>query len=73
MPASQADFDKLVAAARDLLKTASPVSQQRWAAHAGIPEPAVRELFGDDARRQALERAVGCHWTCAEGGYFLVK
>jgi hypothetical protein len=73
MPASQAEFDKLVAAARDLLKTASPISQHRWAAHAGIPETTVRELFGDDARRQALERAVGAHWTRAEGGYFLVK
>ena len=73
MPASQADFDKLVAAARDLLKTASPVSQQRWAAQAGVAEASVRELFADEGRRAALERAVGAHWTRAEGGYFLVK
>lgn len=73
MPASQAEFDKLVTAARDLLKTASPVSQHRWAANAGIAETTVRELFGDDARHAALERAVGAHWTRAEGGYFLVK
>lgn len=71
MPASQADFDKLVVAARELLRGGSPISQHRWAAHAGVSERTARELFADAARRDALERAVGAHWTRAEGAYFL--
>ena len=73
MPASSADFDKLVLAARELLASATMVSQLRWAAKAGVPEPTVRELFGDAARKEALQRVTGARWVHAEGGYFLIK
>ena len=72
MPTSQADFDKLVQAAKELLASGTMVSFGRWASKAGVAEAAVRDLF-DDPRRSALERAAGGRLVRAEGGLFLVK
>jgi hypothetical protein len=71
--ASQADFDRLVQAARDLLGGGSMISLGRLATRSGLGEPTLRELFDDAPRHAALERAVSARWIRAEGGLFLVK
>jgi hypothetical protein len=70
---SQADFDKLVQAARELLGGGSMISLGRLAARSGLGEATLRELFDDAPRHAALERAVSARWIRAEGGLFLVK
>lgn len=74
MPASQADLDRLIQAARDLLATGgSTISLGRLSARSGLAEGTLKELFEDAARHAALERAVSARWIRAEGGLFLVR
>jgi conjugal transfer/entry exclusion protein len=73
VPASQAEFDRLVQAGKQLLQSGSMVSLARCAATAGISEDAAKELYADETRRAAFERAVGARWSRAEGGHFLVR
>ena len=73
MAASQAEFDRLVQAARELLAGGSLVSLGRLASKSGLDEAALKELFEDAPRHAALERAIAARWVRAEGGLFLVK
>lgn len=71
--ATQADLDRLIQAARELLGGGSMISLGRLAGKSGLTEATLKELFDDAPRHAALERAVSARWVRAEGGLFLVK
>jgi len=73
MAATQADLDRAIQAARELLAGGSTISLGRLASKSGLAEPTLRDLFDDAPRHAALERAVAARWVRAEGGIFLVK
>jgi hypothetical protein len=71
--ASQADLDRTIQAARDLLAGGSMISLGRLASKSGLGEAALKQLFDDAAARAAVERAAAARWVQAEGGIFLVR
>jgi hypothetical protein len=73
MAASQADLDRAVQAARELLGGGGMISLGRLATRSGLAEATLKELFDDPARHAALERAAAARWVRAEGGIFLVR
>ncbi len=68
------EFEKIVAAGRDLLAGSGLVPLQKWAARSGIASGVIREHYlGDPQRRLALEKALNAKCVDAEGGCFLIK
>lgn len=68
------EFEKIVAAGRDLLAGSELVPLQKWAARSGVASGIIRQhYFGDPQRRLALEQALNARCVDAEGGCFLIK